>query len=293
MKRRTVHFAAAGLGAASALVFLYEWLATGAPFQTAMALIIAGCIAYAGWTALDLFETVWPLQQDAGPAAAPPAPSEIPVLSKSRAAKVRQIVAALAEEGVFRPEVLPPAALYSPVAERDEVPDQEVVLTALIEAEYYDRTFEPRRYLANLAFHNSKGEQFAETLRGQFDDLARLCGADLPIEAAQIDCQLVDGPGPQPECVIQFRAGGKPAALRYAPAGKYLSTVLHVAVARALRETGSTRRLAWLWNDQGAWITALEDGATERLNAAAGAVKGGYEGWSWVDEAEPVAAGKG
>lgn len=292
MKGRTVHFATAGLGAAGALVFLHEWLATGAPFQIAMALIIAGCIAYAGWTAVDLFETLWPLRHDVGPKAEPPVALEIPVLSKSRATKVRQIVAALAEERVFQPEVPLPAALYPPVAERDEVPNQEVVLTALFEADYYDPSFDPARYMANLAFHDSKAEQFSATIDGQIADLARLCGDSLAIEGVEVDDRQMTGKS-QGLCVIRFRAAGKPIELRYLAASKYLSTVLHVAVARALRETGSARRLAWLWNDQGTWIAALQDGAVDRLNAAAGAVKTGYEGWSWIDEAQPLVAGEG
>lgn len=293
MKGRTVHCIAAGLGAVAALAFLHQWLATGAPFLIAMAVFIAGCIGYAGWTAVDMFEALRPLWQDAGPAAQSPIPPGIPELSKSRAARVRQIVAALADEGVFQPEVPPPAALYPPVAERDEVPNQEVVLTALFEADYHDRSFEPARYMANLAFHDSKSEQFAETIESQVADLARLCGDALAIEGLEVDDRQIAGKTRGGLCVIRFRAAGKLVELRYLAASKYLSTVLHVTVAQALREAGSIKRLAWLWNDQGAWIAALQDGGVDRLNAAAGAVTRGYEGWSWIDQAQPVIAGEG
>lgn len=293
MKGRTGHFIVGGLGAVAALVFLRQWLDTGSPFLIAMALILAGGIAYAAWQFVEAISGLWPLRHDLVSKSALPVPPEIPVLSKSRAAKVRKVVSILAEEGLFQPEVPKPAALYPPVAERDEVPDQDVVLTALFEADYYDRSFEPARCMANLAFHDSKAEQFAETIESQFADLARLCGDALVIEDVEVDDRQIDSTARRGPCVIRFRAADKPIELRYLAASKYLSTVLHVAVARALRETGAARRLAWLWNDQGAWIAALQAGGVERLNAAVGAVKAGHDGWSWIDQAEPVAAGEG
>jgi hypothetical protein len=78
--------------------------------------------------------------------------------------------------------------------------------------------------------------------------------------------------------------------LAYDGAGKYLSTVVHVALARILRERRTGRRLAWLWSDQGVWLTALSAGGVEKLNTALGPAAG--EGWTWVDEQEPVAAGR-
>ena len=292
MKGRIGHFAAAGLGATATLVFLRDWLASGAAFLIGLALIMAGGMGYAAWCFAEVFAGLWSLRNDSASEAALPVPAEIPVLSKSRAAKVRQIVAALATEGVFQPEVPRPAALYAPVAERDDLPDQEVVLTALFEADYYDRSFQPARYTANLAFHGSKGEQFEEVIAAQIADLARLCGAYLPIAEVRVVHELVDGTGPQPACSIGFVAGAQQVALSYIPAAKYLSTVIHVAIAQALRATGSDRRLAWLWCDQGVWIAALAEGAVERLNAASGAVRHGFGGWDWIDLAQPVAVGE-
>ena len=50
-----------------------------------------------------------------------------------------------------------------------------------------------------------------------------------------------------------------------------------------------TVRLAWLWVDQGVWITALRGGTTvEALNAELA----GSEPWEWVDEQAPTAAGE-
>jgi CHASE2 domain-containing sensor protein len=67
------------------------------------------------------------------------------------------------------------------------------------------------------------------------------------------------------------------------------STVVHVALSQLLRERRTGRRLAWLWNDQGVWLSGLSDGAVGRLNAALKSAAG--EGWEWVDERDPVAAG--
>lgn len=75
----------------------------------------------------------------------------------------------------------------------------------------------------------------------------------------------------------------------YAGDVKYLSTVLHVALAAVLRERGTGRRLAWLWSDQGVWLTGVADGEVERLDAALGPAAD--EGWEWVDEQAPTAAG--
>ena len=78
--------------------------------------------------------------------------------------------------------------------------------------------------------------------------------------------------------------------LAYGGAGKYLSTVVHVALARILRSRQTGRRLAWLWDHQGVWLSGLADGMVERLNTARGPAEG--EGWQWVDEQEPTAAGE-
>jgi hypothetical protein len=38
------------------------------------------------------------------------------------------------------------------------------------------------------------------------------------------------------------------------------------------------------------WLSGLPDGSVDRLNTALGAAAA--EGWQWVDEQEPVAAGQ-
>ncbi len=283
----------AASGTLAAVWLVRDWFTSGLPFLIVLNLIIAGCGAYAGWQLAALVEDL------AGWRALSASPNRLaePMialpLAKSRAAKVGQIVAALAAEHVFAPDVPVAAELFGPIADRDEPPNQEVVLTALWEAEYYAPGFDRNRHMANLAFHDSKAEQDAELVGNQIADLSRLCGDALPISAVSIEHPLNGNHGPQPRCTVALDAGDQPIMLSYVPAAKYTSTVIHVAVAKALANTNSTRRLAWLWNDQGAWICALAPGGAERLNAAAGRVRSGHGGWDWVDESQPFEAGLG
>ena len=78
--------------------------------------------------------------------------------------------------------------------------------------------------------------------------------------------------------------------LAYDGAAKYLSTELHVAWPGFCVSARPGCRLAWLWSDQGVWLSGLPDGAVDGLNTALGAAAG--EGWQWVDEQEPTAAGE-
>jgi hypothetical protein len=88
---------------------------------------------------------------------------------------------------------------------------------------------------------------------------------------------------------VRLTVDGAERVLDYAGAAKYLSTVLHVSLARVLRERATGLRLAWLWSDQGVWLSGLRDGEVGRLDAALGPAAD--EGWAWVDEQAPVAAG--
>ncbi|HEX4849104.1 MAG TPA: hypothetical protein VFV30_13245 [Novosphingobium sp.] len=285
---RRVHMAAAAGAVIATLAFLRDWLAAGTPVLIAMALVVAAGVAYAVWNA---FELVALFKASPSPAAPVRAAIPTPALAGARAASVRRIVDALAAEGVFAPDPPDPRSLHGPIAERDETPNQEVVLTALLEADSYDQAFDLSRHFGNLAFHDSKAEQFEETIAAQIADLARLTGPHLRIETVAIDLAIGGAAVAQSRCSIALSANGEPLTVQYRPAAKYLSTVLHVAVARRLRESGTDRRLAWLWNDQGVWLAALGEGAAQRLNTGPGKVRGGFGGWEWVDETEPFAAG--
>lgn len=106
-----------------------------------------------------------------------------------------------------------------------------------------------------------------------------------------VSVELAERPGParRPTCIRLTTDAGE-QVLAYDGAGTFLSTVVHVALARTLRARRTGRRLAWLWDDQGVWLSGLTDGTVERLNAALGPAAG--EGWEWVDEQEPTAAGE-
>jgi hypothetical protein len=128
-----------------------------------------------------------------------------------------------------------------------------------------------------VVLHEGHVEQFVETLHEQVADLARLLGGEPAVHlehAAITDDQRHH---------LRLRLGDEVRVLEYPGHPKYLSTVLHAAVARA-----APGRLAWLWTDQGAWIAAPTVDV-DRLDGELGGPE--HERWTWVDEEEPVVAG--
>ncbi|GAA4887204.1 hypothetical protein [Actinomycetospora straminea] len=121
-------------------------------------------------------------------------------------------------------------------------------------------------------------EQFADDLPAQVDDLARLVGDALTVRLEHVE--VTD----EGRHHLQLRLGDAVEDLDYPGHPKYLSTVVHVAVARAALSNGT--RLAGLWVDQGVWL-AVPRAGLEELNRDAP----DHERWTWVDEDEPVAAG--
>lgn len=227
--------------------------------------------------------------------AAPVAPSAAPTgrpapeLSLEGERELARVVGVLADAGVFAPRTPDPAQLRAPVADQGEPVTAYTVLAALHEADYYVPGFNAVAYSANLAFHDSHTEQFADTPVEQVDDLVRLAGGGLAGVTVAVELTDRDRP-PGVPIRVRLTVDGVEQVLTYLGAPKYLSTVVHVALARILRERATGLRLAWLWNDQGVWLSGLPDGAVEQLNAALGPAAG--EGWEWVDEQEPTAAGE-
>lgn len=218
--------------------------------------------------------------------------SDRPVLAPARKGAARRIVSHMASHGVFAPQAPPPDMLFEALADYDGKVTQGAVLMALAEANYWHPGFDPETCLANVVMHDNQVEQFDDFLQRQIDDLVRLAGGALVVQDVAIDLSLPPhGSAQAPSCSIAMTINGAPTHLQYAPAAKYLSTHIHVAMARALAATGSGKRFAWLWVDQGLWISCLADGAAEQLNAGPGVDKGGYGGWEWVDLADPIAAG--
>ncbi|GLZ47885.1 hypothetical protein Acsp06_40700 [Actinomycetospora sp. NBRC 106375] len=184
----------------------------------------------------------------------------------------------LAEAGVLPTAVPDVDAIAEAVADAGEPPTAGTVLGAIGEAAYWHPGFDAEPHLADLAFHDGHAEQFADTLREQVEDLARLVGDALAVHLEHVEI-TDDG-----RHHLRLRLGDDVADLDYAGHVKYLSTVLHVEVARAAHAAGT--RLAWLWVDQGVYLAVPVTGLAE-LNAVAP----DHERWSWVDEDEPVAAG--
>ncbi|WP_433036505.1 hypothetical protein [Actinomycetospora sp. CA-053990] len=219
--------------------------------------------------------------RSAGTPRAPSPPDDVtpPALSEHGRAELARIVAVLGRAGILAPRLPELADLQESVADAGEPVTPGTVLGALQEAEYWHPGVDADEHLAALAFHDSHGEQLADTVAGQVDDLARLVGDALTVRLEHLEI------GERHR--IGLRLGEESHDLDYPGAAKYLSTVVHVAVARAARARG--RRLAWLWVDEGVWITALHGGTTvEALNAELA----GSEPWEWVDEQPPTAAGE-
>ncbi len=288
----------AGLATALAVYFLMDFSPdTGSSARLLMSLFLGAFAGFGVWSFAGIPALIADLiglargRRAAASAQPIHAPDERPQLAPARKGLVRRVVTLLGDEGVFAPEVPDPAMLFEGVADWDGPVTQAAVLGALDEANYWHPDFDPERCMANVVMHNSHAEQFEETLRRQIADLERLAGGALDVRDVAIDLTLLDGPGPHPPCTIGMTVNGDPVTLTYAPAGKYLSTYIHVALARALKAANCGKRLAWLWCDQGAWIACLPDGAVERLNAGPGFDKAGFDGWDWIDVGDPIAAG--
>lgn len=219
------------------------------------------------------------------PDAAPRASGPPPTLSAEGRRELDRLVGALAGLGLLAPRVPDPRDLEEAVADSGEPVRVDAVLGGLHEAAFWRPGFRAEEHLAALAFHDSHAEQWADVLRDQVDDLARLVG-DAP--AVRLEGLELEPAGPVVRTRIRLSLDGDSQGLDYAGEVKWLSTELHVSVARALRSAAGADpdapRLAWRWTDQGVWLAALPAGtAAGQLDAAGG--------WEWVDEQEATAAG--
>lgn len=282
-----------GVQAASAATTDRSWLDRVLPFLLAAAVAAGlGALALRSWRTAEQAEPslprspTGPRPMPAPPPGPPPSPPE---LSAEGHRELARVVALLGAAGVLAPRVPDPADLGEAAADYGEPVTAETVLRAVAEAEWYHPGFVASEYSANLAFHDSHTEQLAGVLQDQVRDLVRLAGGGLTDVTAVVEIGRPGSGGPVPT-VIRLTVGGEERMLAYAGATKYLSTVLHVALAQVVRERGSGRRLAWLWSDQGVWLSGLADGGVEQLNAVLASPV--TEGWSWVDEQPPHAAGE-
>ena len=216
------------------------------------------------------------------PPAAPPPPRPAPKLEVARQARVRHVVATLSQYGLFRPEAPDPALLFAGIADNDLAGDVADVLAGLEEVPFYHPGVDPQRWLANCSLHGTQCEQ---DVGWQLVDLARLVDGTAAIVPGTVET------GPTGQIRAAWTVDGVPHETSWQGHPKYLSTHLHVAIARIVRAAGTGRRLAWLWDDMGAYVSLLDDGAVEALNAALGLEGDGPYRWDWIDQAEPFAAG--
>ena len=216
-----------------------------------------------------------------------------PELSASGRAALAHVVAVAERAGLFAPRTPRAADLMEGVADHGEPVTLDAVLSAIGEIDWHPG-LRPEDHLAALAFHDSHVEQFADTLEEQVEDLDRLAGDDRRVRLLDVRRSEHDRAGAVPTRLrVAVGRGEGPSGeqtLDYRSDDKYLSTVLHVAVARALRTLDpDAPRLAWTWSDQGVWLAALRPAALEPLNRELGRAL--LEPWRWVDAEEPVAAG--
>jgi hypothetical protein len=231
-----------------------------------------------------------PSRRSSRSAADAPRPTP-PELSPSGRAALAHVVGVADRAGLFAPRTPQPTDLVEAVADAGEPVTLDVVLTALAEAGYWRPGFHGEDHRRALAFHDSHVEQLPVTLEAQVADLDRLAGDALDVHLREVEL-ADDGGAVRTRLRLGFRTadGEGDEALDYRGAPKHLSTVVHVAVARALLAAAPEGPwLAWTWSDQGVWLAALRPGALEPLNRELGRAL--LEPWRWVDTEEPVAAG--
>jgi hypothetical protein len=229
-----------------------------------------------------------------GNAIAPPnpvAPYTPPEPTDAELAEVEAALAPLAAAGVFQPQVPDPALVFAGVADCGEPITPEAIFNALNEMHYYHPDADAADYMANLAFVDSKTEQSAELLSSYIADFDALTDGALAITVNAIDHPPF-AEADSRDVIIDLVVSGAPLRVQYRGGAKYLSTYLHVALAKAYQALGRGDAIATFWTDQGVWLTRLHDGAVATLNAALGLddPDSPYQ-FGWLHAEEPFAAG--
>lgn len=205
----------------------------------------------------------------------------LPELSANKQAQVRRVVKVMAQAGVFAPTPPDPALLYAGAAEMDWSIQPDVILLALPEASYYHPGFDPAPHLANLAFHDIQVETPAEHIEAMIRDLERLSAGALVIADLQVTQEIIDPDARSVRTSATMTINGTPLTFAEDHHFKYFPLGLHAAIA-AHMPTDS--RFAWLWVDQGAFVTALAPGAVEAINEALKLTPNSRSFWDWIVE---------
>ena len=203
---------------------------------------------------------------------------------------VRHILDVLCAAGVFAGSSPDPVYLYPSLVEEGLPVRVEGVLFALGEADVLYADVRLDDFSPNLVHHAFQVEQFADALEMQVADLARLTAGAIAVVLERIE-QTSTAEGLRTR--VWLTIDGVRHLLDYLGHPKRMSTVVHVEVARALRATGSSQRLAWLWSNSGPWITVLTADVAQ-LNADLGIDPDDpecFSWWTWVDEEAPLVAG--
>ncbi len=126
------------------------WDGRGHAFLVVMFLVVLLGIAYA----IDIFVGVALTFAPAPPPAARPLhfAGSLPPLSQAKQAKVRKLVKAMAEAGVFAPEVPDAELAFAAFAVDKQPVDWVGVLQSLAEANYYHPECDPESWSANLSW---------------------------------------------------------------------------------------------------------------------------------------------
>ncbi len=223
------------------------------------------------------------------PAVAPaPYSGQIPELDADGQAEVREIVAALARAGMFAPEQPDPAFAYPHMADSLAHGAQEItvedVLHALVDPREWLGDVDPARWSDRFVLHETQVEQPADYLVEQVQDLARISMGALTVENIEVT-EGEMGANRSVPVTMRLTLNGEPQEWHWLGHAKYLSTVLHGHMARALEAAGTGRRFAAFFLDQGFIFACLEDGALIQLE--------GLPSWGhdWFGDESVVQAG--
>lgn len=255
----------------------YMWIGVIDIVLVLLALVVYFVRSRRAQARIDAWATEWPVVPEplAWPAVVESA-ARAP-LSAAGLAEAARLLHALHDAGIIAPDLPEAAQLQEALADYGEPVDMTAVLFALNEAHYAHADFDADRYLANLRFHNEHIEQFADTLCAYCDDMCTLAQCD-NWQIIRLECTDMPAAAGRMRVTARLLIGAQTLDMAEIFFSKYLNTAWYVHIARALVADGAPRRLAWIYDDSGIWLTGLA--ADTDLQCLPHAIAG----WRWVDE---------